>query len=280
MTWVNRAWEGLTGQSAESIVGQTCVGCGPSEAGEPADLAASFVPPREAVSGEPAGSLTLILLATGERLWRRVEYWPLCDQAGSLLGMLGQVREPSKPPSVPDSQAHQLRVRLMELRERLQQTFHREILIGTGPAHRRLLEQIRLAAATTAPVLIVGEPGTGKRLVARTIHRTGPNPERPLIPIDCEALPPEVVEAELFDCQSPAESSDKARDHARENCQCRLALPEGSSLLMGDILALPRDLQSKLAEALDGRVRLIATTASDPAAALEQIGCGPSFTTS
>ena len=97
----------------------------------------------------------------------------------------------------------------MELRERLQQTFHRETLIGTGPAHRRLLEQIRLAAATTAPVLIVGEPGTGKRLVARTIHRTGPNPERPLIPIDCEALPPEVVERELFDCQSPAESSDE-----------------------------------------------------------------------
>ncbi len=275
VTWVNRAWEGLTGQSAESILGQTCVGYGPSAPGEPADLAASFVPPREAVSGEPAGSLTLILHATGERLWRRVEYWPFRDQAGSLLGMLGQVREPSALLSVPDSQAQHLRVRLMELRERLHRTYQCETLIGTGPAHRRLLEQIRLAAATTTPVLIVGEPGTGKRLVARTIHRTGPNHDRPLVPIDCEALPPEVIERELFDCQSQAESRDEAQNHAPERCQCHLALAEGSSLLMGDILSLPRDLQPKLAEALDGRVRLIATTVGDPAAALEQERLGP-----
>jgi len=119
VTWVNRAWEGLTGHRAESLLGQTCAAYGPTEAGEPADVAASFVPPPEAVAGQPSGSLTVILHASGERLWRRVEFWPLRDHSGALIGMLGQVREASTPPSVPDSQAHQLRVRLMELRERL-----------------------------------------------------------------------------------------------------------------------------------------------------------------
>ena len=71
-------------------------------------------------------------------------------------------------------------------------------LVGFGPSHRRLLDQVRLAAASTTPVLIVGEPGTGKRQVARTIHQNGPGRQQPLVPFDCEALPAEILERELF----------------------------------------------------------------------------------
>ncbi len=270
VTWVNRAWEGLTGHPAESLLGQTCAAYGPTEAGEPADVAASFVPPPEAVAGQPSGSLTVILHASGERLWRRVEFWPFRDQSGALIGMLGQVREAGTPPSVPDSQAHQLRVRLMELRERLHQAFRCASLIGTGPAHRRLLEQVRLAAASTTAVLIVGEPGTGKRLTARTIHNLGAGRQHPFVPIDCQALPAEVIERELFDSRAQAEPGDDAGNPSQGPCRGCRALAEGSTLLIGDILSLPRDLQARLAESLDGRVRLIATTAGDPEAALEQ----------
>jgi PAS domain S-box-containing protein len=270
VTWVNRAWEGLTGLPAESLLGQTCAAFGPTEAGEPADVAASLVPPPEAVAGQPSGSLTVILHASGERLWRRVEFWPFRDDGGVLIGMLGQVREAGTPPSVPDSQAHQLRVRLMELRERLHQAYRCESLIGTGPAHRRLLEQVRIATASTTPVLIVGEPGTGKRLAARTIHHLGSGNQHPLVPIDCEALPAEVIEREFFASRLPAEPRDDARNSAQEPGHGRLELAAGSTLLIGDILALPRDLQGRLAESLDGRVRLIATTAGDPEAALKQ----------
>ncbi len=269
VSWVNRAWEGLTGHPAESILGQTCASYGPIASGDPADLAASFVPPPEAVDGQPCGSLTLILHATGERLWRRIEFWPFRDQAGALIGMLGQAREASTPPSVPDSRAHQLRLRLMELRERLQQTFRCESLIGTGPAHRRLLEQVRLAAASTTAVLIVGEPGTGKRLVARTIHQLGAGNQLPLVPIDCKALPPEVIERELFDYGQQDGPAENMGDSACESCRGRLSLAEGSTLLIGDILALPRDLQARLAGSLAGRVRLIATTTGDPETALK-----------
>ena len=270
VTWANRAWEGLTGHPAESLVGQKCAAYGPTEAGKPADMAASFAPPPESIAGQPSGSLTVILHASGERLLRRVEFWPFCDQVGVLIGMLGQVREANALPSVPDAQSHQLRVRLMELRERLHQAFRCESLIGTGPAHRRLLEQIRLAAASNTAVLIVGEPGTGKRLVARTIHHLRSGNHHPLVPIDCEALPAEVIDRELFESRLPAERVDDGPSSSQEPTRGRLALAEGSSLLIGDILALPRDLQARLAESLDGRVRLIATTAGDPEAALKQ----------
>jgi DNA-binding NtrC family response regulator len=127
-----------------------------------------------------------------------------------------------------------------------------DTLIGRGPAHQRLLDQVAAAAATTVPVLIVGETGTGKRLVARTIHQQSPRRHLPLVPFDCGALPAEVVERELF-CDQKAQ---------------RLVMPEGATILMGDILDLPRDSQGRLASMLESRVRLIATTAGDPEAAV------------
>ena len=166
----------------------------------------------------------------------------------------------------------------MELRDRLYRAYGIESLIGTGPAHERLLGQVRLAAASRVPVLVVGEPGTGKRLVARTIHHMGVDSQHPLVPIDCEALPPEVLERELFGVgRQAAERSDRRPDPAPASpvVLSRLSPGEGSTLLIGDILALPRDLQAGLAGSLDGRVRLIATTAGDPEAALKDESLRP-----
>ena len=271
LNWVNRAWETLTGYPAASVQGHVCASSGPTGSGsEQADLAACFVPPPEAIAGKPTGCRTIVVNASGERLWRRVEFWPFRDRNGVLLGLLGQVRDDDAPPSEPDSQAYQLRVQLMELRECLRRTFGLESLIGTGPAHHRLLEQVRLAAASTVPVLLIGEPGTGKRLVARTIHAQGPRRDRPFILFDCEALPAEVLERELFTPrQEPKTPGDETHAPAREDCN-KLALVEGSSLSIGDILALPRDLQTRLAASLDDRVRVIAMTAGDPERAVLQ----------
>ena len=71
-------------------------------------------------------------------------------------------------------------------------------LIGEGPAMRRLKEQIRLIAPTDAWVLIQGENGTGKELVAQTIHRMSRRADKPLVEVNCAAIPEELIESELF----------------------------------------------------------------------------------
>ena len=180
------------------MLGQKCASHGPSTACEPADLAASFAPPPEAVAGRPAGSMTLIFTSSGERLWRRVEYWPVDDQNGTLIGLLGLVREADAPRSAADSQANEIRVQLMRLRERLHRSFGFESLIGRRAGSSPASRTGSIGVTSTVPVLIVGEPGTGKRTVARTIHHLGMNRNQPLVPIDCEALPFDKLEGELF----------------------------------------------------------------------------------
>ena len=253
---VNRAWEELTGHSSEAVIGLVCHPHGPTRAGDLDGLGGSFCPPPEAMAGQPAGSNTLILHAEGERRWRRLEFWPFHDAEGSLSALLGFVRSSSALPHAAESEAQRLRAELMELRERLHARHGYDSLIGRGAEHRRLLDQVATASSTAVPVLIVGEPGTGKLSVARTIHLRGPRRQSPLLPYDCKALPPEILERQLFGGSNGAVGPTPLR------------LPEGATLLIGDVLELPRDLQARLASSLDGRIRLIATTTGDPDAAL------------
>src|ERR1700722_16032771 len=114
LAWVNRAWEELTGYPAATVIGLTCQAHAPTQAGDPSDLAASFHPPPESLAGRPAGGPTLIFRADGERLWRRVEFWPFCDEHGELVGLLGIVRAEEDPPSVPESDAGRPHAELLE----------------------------------------------------------------------------------------------------------------------------------------------------------------------
>ena len=267
--WVNRAWENLTGHPAASVIGVTCQAHGPTRVGDLGDLAASFHPPPEALNGQPAGTLSLVFHASGEATWHRLEFWPFRDEQNAMIGILGLVRPADARPGTDKSQAHQLHVELLLIRRRLQERHGFDNLVGFGPAHRRLLDQVRLAALSTAPVLIVGEPGTGKRLVARTIHQNGPRRQQPMVPFDCEALPVEDLERELFGVDRNGESDGIPLAAAGGTSKRRLSLPDGSTLLIREILMLPRDLQERLASSLDVSVRLLATTALDPTKAWE-----------
>jgi DNA-binding NtrC family response regulator len=269
IVWVNRAWENLTGYPAGSVMGVTCQALGPTRAGDLNDLAASFHPPPETLNGQPAATLSLVFHAGGEATWHRLEFWPFRDEQAALIGFLGLVRPANARPGAEESQASQLHVELLVIRRRLQERHGFDNLVGFGPAHRRLLDQVRLAAASTAPVLIVGEPGTGKRLVARTIHHNGPGRQQPLVPFDCESLPVEVLEHELFGTDRNGEVEGVHLAAAGGTAKRRLSLRDGSTLLIREILMLPRDLQERLASSLDVSVRLLATTALDPTKAWE-----------
>jgi DNA-binding NtrC family response regulator len=255
MIFVNRAWEELTGLSASDVLGRVCQPPGSSRGddGTPGPLLDSFAPPPEALVDRPAGGPALIVRPDGSRSWHRLDFWPLRGRdSDGVAVLLGFVRERDATPWALDSPVHLLRAELEEVRARLRaRHVSAEALLGVGPAHRRLLDQVKVAAASEAPVLILGEPGTGRRTVARAIHSQGPSPSSALVPIDCAAMPAEFLESQLF-----PRSDDDGRD--------RREVPDAGTLVLLDAWDLPRDLQVRLAESPPRLGRLIAVSSQGP----------------
>jgi DNA-binding NtrC family response regulator len=123
----------------------------------------------------------------------------------------------------------------------------RDPLIGTSPALQRVRELIRQVAPIDSTVLIQGETGTGKELVARAIHEASARREHPLITINCAALPRELVESELFGHERGAFTG--ATDQRRG----RFELAHGGTLFLDEVGELPPDAQAKLLRVLQER---------------------------
>jgi len=144
-------------------------------------------------------------------------------------------------------------------------------ILGKSPAIRRVLDQIETVAPTDATVLILGETGVGKELVARAIHATGSRRGRPLVKTNCTAIPRELFESEFFGHSKGAFSGAVADRIGR------FQLADGGTLFLDEIADLPLDLQPKLLRVLqDGEfepvgnsrthrvdVRIIAATNRD-----------------
>jgi PAS domain S-box-containing protein len=130
------------------------------------------------------------------------------------------------------------------LREALQSLHHDEALIGESPALRQVLRDIGQVAETDATVLIMGETGTGKELVARAIHAAGKRHERPLITVNCAAIPATLIESELFGHEAGAFTG------ATKKREGRFALADKGTIFLDEIGELPLDLQVKLLRVL------------------------------
>ncbi|HEX5635075.1 MAG TPA: sigma-54 dependent transcriptional regulator, partial [Gemmatimonadales bacterium] len=123
-------------------------------------------------------------------------------------------------------------------------------VLGESPAMRAVLERARQIAALdeTPPVLITGETGTGKGLVARTIHAAGPRREKPFIDINCTALPATLMEAELFGYERGAFTD------AKESKLGLFEAAEGGFLFLDEVGDIELALQGKLLRAIEDRV--------------------------
>jgi transcriptional regulator with GAF, ATPase, and Fis domain len=120
-------------------------------------------------------------------------------------------------------------------------------VIGASPVMRRVYATLERCAATHSTVLIEGETGTGKELIAETIHGLGPRRARPFVVVDCAALPAGLIESELFGHVAGAfTGGDSARIGAFETAH-------GGTLLLDEIGELPLALQPVLLRAIENR---------------------------
>ena len=121
-------------------------------------------------------------------------------------------------------------------------------MVGESEALRQAFEQVQQVAATDSTVLILGETGTGKELVARAIHEQSPHREKTLIKINCAALPPQLIESELFGHERGAFTGAVQRRIGK------FELAHGSTLFLDEIGELPLELQAKLLRVLQEKV--------------------------
>ncbi len=130
------------------------------------------------------------------------------------------------------------------LREEIEARVRADEIVGSSPGLRRVLEEAGQVAAADTTVLIQGESGTGKELIARAIHRASRRHARPLVTVNCAAIPATLMESEFFGHERGAFSG------ATQRRVGRFALADGGTLFLDEVGELPLDLQAKLLRVL------------------------------
>lgn len=117
-------------------------------------------------------------------------------------------------------------------------------MIGQSPAHRQLVQEIRMAAPSGMTVLVTGETGVGKELVAHALHAASPRAKKPMISLNCAALPDTLVESELFGHVRGAFSGAVADRRGK------FEMADGGTLFLDEVGELPLAVQAKLLRVL------------------------------
>jgi two-component system response regulator HydG len=144
-------------------------------------------------------------------------------------------------------QHSKLRAEVRRLKLVLGDSPRSERLVGDSPAMRRVNELIARVGASEASVLIQGETGTGKELVARAVHEASPRRDGPFVALNCAAVPPTLLESELFGHARGAFTDAKT---ARQGLFVEAS---GGTLFLDEIGEMPLEMQAKLLRALQER---------------------------
>jgi DNA-binding NtrC family response regulator len=139
------------------------------------------------------------------------------------------------------------RMELEVTRKRLRDSGSLGNLVGSSKRMQEIFRLVEMVAPSTASVLITGASGTGKELVARTIHELSPRRQKPFIPINCAAIPETLIESEIFGHEKGAFTGALER---RVGC---FELAEGGTLLLDEIGEMPIGTQAKLLRVLEDR---------------------------
>ncbi len=252
ITSFNRAAESITGIRRRDAIGKTC-----SDVFRASMCEADCALRSTVKTGKPIiNKSAFIVDANGRRIPISVSTAILRDDRGKIVGGAETFRDLSL---------------VEELRKELEGRVQVEDLVSRSAAMRRIFDVLPQVSASDATVLILGETGTGKELLARAIHNLSPRKNKPFIAVNCGSLPDSLLESELFGYMRGAFTG------AAKDKPGRFALAEGGTLFLdeiGDIspalqVRLLRVLQEKTYEPLGGtrvlhaNVRVVAATHRD-----------------
>ncbi|MBK7295048.1 MAG: sigma 54-interacting transcriptional regulator [Holophagaceae bacterium] len=214
---------------------------------------------------EPAALEYRIHNQAGELRWVEQTNNPVRFEGGHSAGTRGSIRDITarKQGELELKQAYQeigvlkdqLEAENTYYREKIQAVEGSSELIGQSDPMKYLLFRIRQVAPSETTVLIQGETGTGKELVAEAIHHLGPRKDRTLVKVNCAALPPGLAESELFGHERGAFTG------AQTLRKGRFELADGATLFLDEVGELSPDVQAKLLRVLqDGQYQRVGGT--------------------
>ncbi len=140
---------------------------------------------------------------------------------------------------------HDLIRKSIDLEKRIKEKEAVETYIGKSPPIQKLVETLKVVAGTELTVLITGETGTGKEIAARTIHALSPRSDRAFVPVNCPAIPENILESELFGYRKGAFTG------ATQDKRGLFEAADGGTIYLDEIGDLPHPLQAKLLRVLE-----------------------------
>jgi PAS domain S-box-containing protein len=238
--FVNKRWQEYTGISAEKSVG-----FGWEVALHPKDVD-RYVEKRRAslASGDPFEDEVRIRCAgTGEYRWFLSRAVPLRDERGSIVRWYGTATDIHDRKRTEEKLQHEN----VALREEIEQAWMFEEVVGYSPALRSVLSAVSKVAPTDSTVLLTGETGTGKELIARAIHKKSPRRSRAFVAVNCAAIPQSLIASELFGHEKGAFTG------ALQRRLGKFELAEGGTIFLDEVGELPLETQIALLRVLQER---------------------------
>ena len=271
VVYANRVALEFTGRTLEETVAHPDVW---SEIVHPDDLPTMQATIRGLAQGIGREIEFRLRRADGQYRWILGRNAPLRDAEGRVIGWFATGTD------IDDRKRAEQRMRdeNLALREEVDKASMFEEIVGTSPALRAVLTSVAQVAPTDSTVLITGETGTGKELVARAIHKRSQRASRAFVSVNCAAIPPTLIASELFGHEKGAFTG------ALQRRAGRFELADGGTIFLDEVGDLPPDTQLALLRVLQERefervgstrpikvdVRVIAATNRDLNAAIER----------